>query len=179
MNEMWRIWVQVFGRLAHWFSFSLKLTTYYRDLACVTYEAVNAAFSATKLRMNLPGPKGRSMTDIDVDHLSQILVETSRNLIKEWVGIFVSNWSQTFSCKLVNCETQQQDMKSATESTLDDSKPNGPRLNFRLSNYNRLIYIFQSIERYNLHPDAVHEALPLIDTQRTVIDDFCPAYLNI
>ncbi|XP_046631027.1 peroxidase-like isoform X2 [Daphnia pulicaria] len=84
------------------------------DLACVTYEAVNAAFSATKLRMNLPGPKGRSMTDIDVDHLSQILVETSRNLIKE----------------------------------------------------------------YNLHPDAVHEALPLIDTQRTVIDDFCPAYLK-
>jgi hypothetical protein len=57
--------------------------TWNRDAACVTYEAVNAAFSAAKQQMNLPGPKGRSMTDIDVDHLGQMLVETCRNLAKE------------------------------------------------------------------------------------------------
>lgn len=49
----------------------------------MTYEAVDRAFTAAQQRMNLPGPKGRSMTDIDVDHLGQILVETSRNLARE------------------------------------------------------------------------------------------------
>lgn len=34
------------------------------------------------------------------------------------------------------------------------------------------------IKRYNLNADAIHNALPLIDTQRTVIDGFCPAYLK-
>lgn len=29
-----------------------------------------------------------------------------------------------------------------------------------------------------MHVDAVHNGLPLIDTQRTVIDKFCPAYLK-
>ncbi|KAK4036552.1 hypothetical protein OUZ56_028603 [Daphnia magna] len=82
--------------------------------SCVTYESVNVAFNSAKQRMNLAGPKGRSMTDIDVDHLGQLLVETSRSL--------------------------------ATE--------------------------------YNLNADAIHNALPLIDTQRTVIDGFCPAYLK-
>ncbi|KZR99308.1 putative Chorion peroxidase [Daphnia magna] len=51
--------------------------------SCVTYESVNVAFNSAKQRMNLAGPKGRSMTDIDVDHLGQLLVETSRSLATE------------------------------------------------------------------------------------------------
>lgn len=54
-----------------------------RDVPCVSYESVDRAFNAAKQRMNLPGPRGRSMTDIDVDHLGQILVETARNLAQE------------------------------------------------------------------------------------------------
>ncbi len=54
-----------------------------RDVPCVTYESVDRAFNEAKQKMNLPGPRGRSMTDIDVDHLGQILVETSRNLARE------------------------------------------------------------------------------------------------
>lgn len=49
----------------------------------MTYESVNVAFNSAKQRMNLAGPKGRSMTDIDVDHLGQLLVETSRSLATE------------------------------------------------------------------------------------------------
>ncbi len=32
--------------------------------------------------------------------------------------------------------------------------------------------------RYNLYPEAVNAGLPLIDTRRTLIDRFCPAYLK-
>lgn len=66
-------------RLRH-FPFSLFLD---RDVPCVTYESVDRAFLAAQQKMNFPRPKGRSMTDIDVDHLGQILVETSRNLALE------------------------------------------------------------------------------------------------
>ncbi len=36
----------------------------------------------------------------------------------------------------------------------------------------------QQQNRYNLHPAAVHNGLPHIDTGRTIIDRFCPAYLK-
>lgn len=49
----------------------------------MTYEAVDRAFNTAQLRMKMPKPKGRSMTDIDIDNLGHVLVETSRILTQE------------------------------------------------------------------------------------------------
>ena len=38
--------------------------------------------------------------------------------------------------------------------------------------------LMMSGNRYNLYPEAVNAGLPLIDTRRTLIDRFCPAYLK-
>jgi len=50
---------------------------------CVTYEAVDRAFSTALEQMKMPNPKGRSMTDIDIDNLGHVLVETSKILARE------------------------------------------------------------------------------------------------
>ena len=35
-----------------------------------------------------------------------------------------------------------------------------------------------NLNRYNLPADAIHAGLPLIDTRRTLINDYCPAFLK-
>lgn len=52
---------------------------------CVTFESVDRAFHTARQRISGPYPKGRSMTDLDVDTLGHMIVETSRLLATEWV----------------------------------------------------------------------------------------------
>jgi len=59
--------------------------SWHRAENCVTYESVDRAFHTARQHINGPYPKGRSMTDLDVDTLGHVIVETSRILAKEWV----------------------------------------------------------------------------------------------
>ena len=84
------------------------------DETCVTYDAINNAFTAAKAKLRLPGSQGKTLTDSDIDNLANVIVETTRTLARQ----------------------------------------------------------------YGLPIDAVHNGLPLIDTRKTVIDQFCPAFLK-
>jgi hypothetical protein len=54
-----------------------------RGDACITYEAVNNAFLTAQQRLPRLAAKGKSMTDIDVDNLAHVMVETTRILSKQ------------------------------------------------------------------------------------------------
>jgi len=84
------------------------------DETCITYESVNAAFETAKNKMRLPSTKKSTLTDSDVDHLANVIVETTRILAKQ----------------------------------------------------------------YGLPGDVIYHGLPLIDTTKTVIDKYCPAFLK-
>ncbi|KAK2721117.1 hypothetical protein QYM36_003405 [Artemia franciscana] len=81
---------------------------------CVTYDSVNAAFQIARSKIGLPAPKGKTLTDQDIDNLGNVIVETTRIIAHQ----------------------------------------------------------------YGLPRDAVYNGLPLIDTKKTVINKFCPAYLK-
>lgn len=68
-----------------WEILFLFLCSWHRAENCITYESVDRAFHTARQHINGPYPKGRSMTDLDVDTLGHVIVETSRILAKEWV----------------------------------------------------------------------------------------------
>ena len=45
---------------------------------CVTYDSVNAAFQIARSKIGLPAPKGKTLTDQDIDNLGNVIVETTR-----------------------------------------------------------------------------------------------------
>ncbi|KZS09370.1 Chorion peroxidase [Daphnia magna] len=87
---------------------------YVPDETCITYEAVDAAFSAAKSKLRLPSTKSRTLTERDIDLLGKVIVETTRNLANQ----------------------------------------------------------------YGLPADVISNGLPLIDTSKTAIDQFCPSFLK-
>jgi len=87
---------------------------YEADETCITYDAVNRAFEAAKNTMKLPNTKSHTLTDSDIDHLANVIIETTRII---------------------------------------------------------------SIQ-YGLPRDVIYNGLPLIDTTKTVIDKYCPAFLK-
>ena len=64
-----------------------------RSNTCISYEAINRAFSVAReiTRLSAPPSKSKELTDIETDVLGRTLVETSRILAKESVK-FILNW---------------------------------------------------------------------------------------
>ena len=63
-----------------------------RSNTCISYEAINRAFSVAReiTRLSAPPSKSKELTDIETDVLGRTLVETSRILAKESVK-FITN----------------------------------------------------------------------------------------
>jgi hypothetical protein len=56
---------------------------YVADETCITYEAVDAAFSAAKSKLRLPSTKSKTLTERDIDQLGKVIVETTRILANQ------------------------------------------------------------------------------------------------
>lgn len=85
----------------------------YSDNTCITYEAVNAAFTSARDKVGLPPSRTKFVTE-DVSNLGTVIQEATRLVAKQ----------------------------------------------------------------YGLSKDAIANGLPLVDTTRTVIDGYCPAFLS-
>lgn len=61
-----------------------------RSSTCISYEAINRAFNVAKesTRLPAPAPRGKDLTDIEIDVLARTILEASRILAKESVCTF-------------------------------------------------------------------------------------------
>ena len=62
----------------NWRLICLNSARYEADETCITYDAVNRAFEAAKNTMKLPNTKSHTLTDSDIDHLANVIIETTR-----------------------------------------------------------------------------------------------------
>ena len=65
---------------SNWYSVSLISARYQPDETCITFEAVDRAFESAKNKMRLPNTKSHTLTDSDIDHLANVIIETTRIL---------------------------------------------------------------------------------------------------